>query len=185
VKSRHWKQQWHADAHFDFRRKLRIGEGYVYPGDPVTPGIRAMLGRHRLRRWWDAGAIEIHGFSPSRRLGVPHLLPAPAPAPAPVVVTPPALVTMVPQAIGKGLADEAILNVLARNRDRVKQTIGSITPPVLVVKRKRKRGRPRKNPLAPVAVNPLAPVAVTPPVLVVKRKRGRPRKNPLPAPATP
>jgi len=31
---------------------------------------------------------------------------------------------MVPQAIGKGLADEVILNVLARNRDRVKQTIG-------------------------------------------------------------
>ncbi|MBQ9875074.1 MAG: hypothetical protein IJM30_11500 [Thermoguttaceae bacterium] len=76
---------------------------------------------------------------------------------------------------------------------------------------KRKRGRPRKNPLPePVAVAPIAPpapeplfdlpTAFDPPVATSdalarlprapfqtdppKRKRGRPRKNPLPAPAS-
>lgn len=51
-------------------------------------------------------------------------------------------------------------------------------PPAPVEPVKRKRGRPRKN---PVQLAPGETVAVVPaPEAPVKRKRGRPRKNPLP-----
>ena len=56
-KLRHWKQRWDKNAPLVFLKKLRMGDGQVLPGDPVTDEIREKLGLHRLRRWWEAGVI--------------------------------------------------------------------------------------------------------------------------------
>ena len=54
---RHWRQRWSPTADLVFLKRLKMGDGQVVPGDPVTPAIREKLGLHRLRRWWDAGVI--------------------------------------------------------------------------------------------------------------------------------
>ncbi len=58
-KLRHWKQRWSPTADLIFLKKLKLGDGFVLPGDPVTPEIREKLGLHRLRRWWDAGVLAL------------------------------------------------------------------------------------------------------------------------------
>lgn len=63
-KIRHWKQRWSATAPLIFAKKLRIGDGYVLPGEPVTQEHRDHLGLHRLRRWWEAGVIALAGKYP-------------------------------------------------------------------------------------------------------------------------
>jgi hypothetical protein len=62
-KMRHWRQRWDPEAELVFLRRLRMGDDperpFVLPGDPVTSEIRTKLGTHRLRRWWDAGAVGL------------------------------------------------------------------------------------------------------------------------------
>lgn len=54
---RHWKQRWDAKAPLVFLKKLKWGDGFVLPGDPVTDEIREKLGLVRLKRWWNGQII--------------------------------------------------------------------------------------------------------------------------------
>lgn len=72
---RHWKQRWDPTAEFVFAKRLRMGGGsggaFVVPGDPVTPEMRERMGVARLRRWWEAGVIQLAEFDPTVRGGKP------------------------------------------------------------------------------------------------------------------
>lgn len=52
---RHWKERFDPKAEFVFMKRLQIGDGYVYPGDPVN---KEMLKPHQLRLWWNGGFIS-------------------------------------------------------------------------------------------------------------------------------
>lgn len=73
-KLRHWKQHWDPEAPLCFRKRMKLGvcgKEYVEPGDPVTPEIVAALGpaaKARLRRWWEAGRVEIADWAPPEEL---------------------------------------------------------------------------------------------------------------------
>jgi len=57
--SRHWKQRWEAGAPLIFTKRLRMGDGWVVPGQPVTDELREQcrLDDHRLRNWWNGGFV--------------------------------------------------------------------------------------------------------------------------------
>lgn len=63
---RHWKQHWSPDADLVFAKRLRMGDDpekpFALPGEPVTEAHRAKLGLARLRRWFEAGVLEIANF---------------------------------------------------------------------------------------------------------------------------
>lgn len=59
---RHWKQHFDATAKLQFRRTTKVNRAGIetaQPGDAVTKELADFLGRLRLRRWWEAGIIEL------------------------------------------------------------------------------------------------------------------------------
>ena len=63
---RHWQQRWTPGAKLVFRRRMVLGccgVDVVHPGDPVTPEMLAFFG-NRMRRWWDAGHVEMAEWPP-------------------------------------------------------------------------------------------------------------------------
>lgn len=57
---RHWKQQFQPNAAFVFRKTTVWDQNTTFlPGDPVPEGL---LPAHRLRRYWEAGRIELAEF---------------------------------------------------------------------------------------------------------------------------
>jgi len=56
-KLRHWKERYDPERDLFFLKRLRMGDGYVFPGDPVTEEMREKLGPHRLKTWWKGGTI--------------------------------------------------------------------------------------------------------------------------------
>ena len=78
---RHWKQRWTPGAKLVFRRRMVLGccgVDVVEPGDPVTDEMLTFFG-HRMRRWWDAGHIELAEWPLTPASKAPE-------APEPVVV---------------------------------------------------------------------------------------------------
>lgn len=54
---RHWRQHWKSDAPMLFVKKLKIGDGFVLPGDEVTQAHIDLIGLHRLRIWFESGTL--------------------------------------------------------------------------------------------------------------------------------
>lgn len=57
---RHWKQRFHRDAEFIWRRPVTYGGESCRPGDPI-PDI-LMANKAKLRRFWESGTIELAQF---------------------------------------------------------------------------------------------------------------------------
>ena len=52
---RHWKERYTKGMPLIFIRDVRLdGERMAKAGDPVTPELRAELGEHRMKMWWQA-----------------------------------------------------------------------------------------------------------------------------------
>lgn len=85
VQPRFRRQRWNASAPLRFRRRMKIGDTVVLPGDPVTADMRNLVGR-KLPAWFLGGFVEldIDAWEAMRR-------PAPAPA-APVALAAPAAI---------------------------------------------------------------------------------------------
>ena len=68
-RARHWKQLWDPNAKFVWRKRLLFNGKHTEVGKAVTKKQRQTLGVNRLRRWWDAGVIEIDPktFEPGKR----------------------------------------------------------------------------------------------------------------------
>jgi hypothetical protein len=64
---KHWRDVWEPESDFVFLRKLANfsldPRGYVLPGDPVTPEIRAALGEERLRVWWKGRTVATKDYA--------------------------------------------------------------------------------------------------------------------------
>ncbi len=62
---RHWKQRYSFDANLIFTRTMKLGicgVPVVHAGDPVTPEMKSILGRNRLKLWWETKRIELANF---------------------------------------------------------------------------------------------------------------------------
>lgn len=59
---RHHKQRWNADATFVFTRRMRVGEAKA-PWVPAGTVVDKAKFARFLKRWWDAGLIEIQGWT--------------------------------------------------------------------------------------------------------------------------
>ncbi len=57
---RHWKQRFHKDAEFIWRRSVIYAGESCKPGDPI-PDILAD-NKTKLRRFWESGTIELAQF---------------------------------------------------------------------------------------------------------------------------
>lgn len=57
---RHWKQRFHRDAEFIWRRSLTYGGESCAPGDPIPDALVA--NKAKLRRFWESGTIELAQF---------------------------------------------------------------------------------------------------------------------------
>lgn len=69
---RHWKQRFDAGAKMVFRKSRKLGlcgAERCEPGDLVTDEMKAALGRHRLKMWWEAGMIELLAEEPELSQG--------------------------------------------------------------------------------------------------------------------
>lgn len=60
-KLRHWKQRFHKDAGFIWRRPRTYGSKDYKPGDPIPKELEE--NPTKLRRFWEAGVIELADFS--------------------------------------------------------------------------------------------------------------------------
>ena len=47
-------------------KNLTFAGEKMQPGDPVTDAMRAKLGPHKLRLWWEAKVIEIRMVAPTK-----------------------------------------------------------------------------------------------------------------------
>lgn len=55
---RHWKERYVKGMSLIFIRDVRLdGKRTVKAGDPVTPELRAELGEHRMKMWWQAKRV--------------------------------------------------------------------------------------------------------------------------------
>lgn len=71
---RHWKERFKLGMPLIFIREVRLdAERTVRAGDPVTPELRAELGEHRLKMWWQAKRVGC-----AQKSVVPALVPVPA-----------------------------------------------------------------------------------------------------------
>tara|TARA_R110000737_G_scaffold47134_4_gene67059 strand:+ start:18644 stop:19009 length:366 start_codon:yes stop_codon:yes gene_type:complete len=62
---RHWKQRYSFDADLIFTRTMKLGicgVATVHAGDSITPEMKAILGRNRLKLWWETKRIELANF---------------------------------------------------------------------------------------------------------------------------
>jgi len=78
---RHWKQRFDAGAKMVFRKSRKLGlcgQERCEPGDPVTEEMKQVLGRHRLKMWWEAGMIELLPEAPERSAEKPKKSESPA-----------------------------------------------------------------------------------------------------------
>ncbi len=57
---RHWKQRFHKDAEFIWRRSVTYGGESYGPGDPIPDTL--MANKAKLRRFWESGTIELAQF---------------------------------------------------------------------------------------------------------------------------
>lgn len=58
--TRHWKEVFDPTNEFIFLKKLKLGvpgHEVVAPGDAMADEVRATLGEHRLKVWWNARVI--------------------------------------------------------------------------------------------------------------------------------
>jgi len=58
--TRHWKEVFDPSNEFIFLKKLKLGipgHEVVAPGDAMADEVRATLGEHRLKVWWNARVI--------------------------------------------------------------------------------------------------------------------------------
>tara|TARA_R110000850_G_scaffold272752_2_gene408204 strand:+ start:18479 stop:18841 length:363 start_codon:yes stop_codon:yes gene_type:complete len=82
---RHWKQRYSFDADLIFTRTMKLGicgVQVVHAGDPVTPEMKSILGRNRLKLWWETKRIELANFDGDLgRVVEPVSKPKPAPKP--------------------------------------------------------------------------------------------------------
>jgi len=59
---RHWKQHFHADADFVWRKRKNVGPGeWSKFGDPVD---KSKMKRGKLKLLWELGWIELANWSP-------------------------------------------------------------------------------------------------------------------------
>lgn len=62
-RNRHWKQRFDESADFVWRRRITMNGRVFEPGDPVDKDLfPASVLRVKLRRFWEAGAIELAKF---------------------------------------------------------------------------------------------------------------------------
>lgn len=64
---RHWKQRFDVGAKMIFRKSRKLGLCGVErcePGMPVTEEMKEVLGRHRLKMWWESGMLELLAEAP-------------------------------------------------------------------------------------------------------------------------
>jgi len=62
---RHWKQRYSFDADLIFARRMKLGicgVQDVKAGDDVTDEMKAILGRNRLKLWWESKRIALKDF---------------------------------------------------------------------------------------------------------------------------
>ena len=62
---RHWKQRFDVGAELIFRKRMKLGicgVEIVERGDIVTDAMKEVLGRNRLRMWWNNKILEIANF---------------------------------------------------------------------------------------------------------------------------
>ena len=62
-KLRHWKQRYDPNARFICRRRMRWGGRVYESGDPIPAQLATNKGK--LRRFWEAGRIELAEFATS------------------------------------------------------------------------------------------------------------------------
>lgn len=63
---RHWKEVFDPTGEFIFIKRMKLGipgHEFVSPGDALTPEVRAKLGDHRLKVWWDARVIGSRDYA--------------------------------------------------------------------------------------------------------------------------
>lgn len=58
IQPRFRRQRWNASAPLRFRRRMKIGDTVVLPGDPVTADMRNLVGR-KLPAWFHGGFVEL------------------------------------------------------------------------------------------------------------------------------
>jgi len=74
---RHWKQRFDRDARMVFRKRTAWTQELQFePGDEVPPEIIEQMGPTKLRRFWEAHQIELHGFE-DPDVGTGQVEPAP------------------------------------------------------------------------------------------------------------
>jgi hypothetical protein len=60
---RHWKQHFDPRADYVFLKAMKLGEGEVRPGDPLTQELRdAHVSDVRLKFWWKARVVGLAEF---------------------------------------------------------------------------------------------------------------------------
>ncbi len=57
---RHWKQRFHKDAEFIWRRPVTYAGESCAPGDPIPDALAT--NKAKLRRFWESGTIELAQF---------------------------------------------------------------------------------------------------------------------------
>jgi len=73
---RHWKQRYSFDADLIFARRMKLGicgVQDVKAGDDVTDEMKAILGRNRLKLWWESKRIALKDFDGDRGCVVPRV----------------------------------------------------------------------------------------------------------------
>lgn len=64
LRSRHWRQRFDPNAEMRFRKRVKWSKSITYePGDKVPEDLMAP---NKLRRWWEAGYIELLIFPPKK-----------------------------------------------------------------------------------------------------------------------
>ena len=61
-KLRHWKQRYDEKAAFVWRKPTTYGGVFFQGGSVIPPNIIESIGRKKLKRFWEAGRIELAEF---------------------------------------------------------------------------------------------------------------------------
>ena len=71
-KVRHWRQRFHKEARFVFRRTITYGDRTYGPGDPIP--IDLFNKKNKLRNFWESGTIELQRepVKPPNDYGLPE-----------------------------------------------------------------------------------------------------------------
>ena len=71
-KVRHWRQRFHKEARFVFRKIITYGDKTYGPGDPIP--IDLFKKKNKLRNFWESGTIELQQetVKPPNDYGLPE-----------------------------------------------------------------------------------------------------------------